>query len=63
MPDISLYFTKASLHDDGTMHWAATVSDTGEDNHKERVDRALTTKSEWTELFSTMLLLMPKKWI
>jgi len=40
MPDISLYFTKASLHDDGTMHWAATVSDTGEDNHKERVDRA-----------------------
>jgi hypothetical protein len=35
-----MYFTKASLHEDGTMHWAATVSDTDVDNHGERVDRA-----------------------
>ena len=40
MPEISLYFTKAALHEDGTMHWAATVSDTDVDNHDERVDRA-----------------------
>lgn len=38
--DIGMYFTKAALHQDGTMHWAATVSDTDVDNHDERVDRA-----------------------
>ena len=35
-----LYFTKASVHQDGSRHWAATVSDTLPDNHDERVDRA-----------------------
>ena len=40
MPELSMYFTKASLHEDGTRHWAATVSDTQPDNHGERVDKA-----------------------
>lgn len=38
--ELGMYFTKASLHEDGTMHWAATVTDTDEDNHGERVDRS-----------------------
>lgn len=40
MPELGMYFTKAALHNDGTMHWAATVTDTGIDNHGERVDKA-----------------------
>lgn len=40
MPELSMYFTKASLHEDGTRHWAATVSDTRPDNHGQRVDKA-----------------------
>ena len=40
MPELGMYFTKASLHEDGSMHWAATVTDTGVDNHGERVDKS-----------------------
>lgn len=38
--ELGMYFTKASLHEDGTMHWAATVTDTGVDKHGERVDKS-----------------------
>ena len=40
MPQLEMYFTKASLHEDGTMHWAATFTDTEVDNHGERVDKS-----------------------
>ena len=40
MPELEMYFTKAALHADGTMHWAATITDTGVDNHGERVDKS-----------------------